>query len=191
MTLYLISAPDLTSSVLGKLCVPLLNMKNNEKKWWALKDKTLRTRAKGTFPQIQLEFELFWSPLRATYVTLNPKKEIHMKTVDKFKRQVFVTNVMRIKEVIVGILDFVGFIKSCLEWEDVPRSIMSFIIFMTVTYYFEPYMAPIGLLLFFLKHYIVARYIGAINIRNTFKNRRFQIYWTKKSRGFCHRYQCQ
>ena len=141
----------------GKLCVPLLNMKNNEKKWWALKDKTLRTRAKGTFPQIQLEFEIFWSPLRATYVTLNPKKEIHMKTVDKFKRQVFVNNVMRIKEVILGILDFVGFIKSCLEWEDVTRSIMSFIIFMTVTYYFEPYMAPIGLLLFFLKHYLVTR----------------------------------
>ena len=151
---------DSTSDFTGKLCVPLLNMKNNEKKWWALKDKTLRTRAKGTFPQIQLEFELFWSPLRATYVTLNPKKEIHMKTVDKFKRQVFVNNVMRIKEVIVGILDFVGFIKSCLEWEDVPRSIMSFIIFMTVTYYFEPYMAPIGLLLFFLKHYIVARFSG-------------------------------
>lgn len=148
---------------LGKLCVPLLTMKNNEKKWWALKDKTLRTRAKGTFPQIQLEFEHFWSPLRATYVTLNPKKEIHMKTVDKFKRQVFVNNVMRIKEVIVGILDFVGFIKSCLEWEDVPRSIMSFIIFMTVTYYFEPYMAPIGLLLFFLKHYIVARFSGQKN----------------------------
>lgn len=147
----------LESSIPGKLCVPLLSMKNNNKKWWALKDKTLRTRAKGTFPQIQLEFELAWSPLLATYVTLNPKKEIHMKTVDKFRRQVFVNNVMRIKEVILGILDFVGFIKSCLEWEDVPRSVIAFIIFMTVTYYFEPYMAPIGLLLFFLKHYIVKR----------------------------------
>ena len=141
----------------GRLCVPLLSVKNSDKKWWALKDKTLRTRAKGTFPQIQLEFELVWSPLMATYVTLNPKKEIHMKTVDKFKRQVFVNNVMRIKEVILSILDFVGFIKSCLEWEDVPRSVVAFIIFMTVTYYFEPYMAPIGLLLFFLKHYIVTR----------------------------------
>ena len=28
---------------------------------------------------------------------------------------------------------------------------------MTVTYYFEPYMAPIGLLLFFLKHYLITR----------------------------------
>jgi len=143
---------------LGKLSVPLLGMKNNEKKWWALKDKTLRTRAKGTFPQIQLEFELFWSPLMATYVTLNPKKEIYTKTDDKFKRQVFVNNVMRIKEVILSIMDFVGFIKSCLEWEDVPRSLIAFVIFMTVTYYFEPYMAPIGLLLFFLKYFIVTRY---------------------------------
>ena len=92
-------------------------MKNNEKRWFALKDKTLRTRAKGTFPQIQLEFELFWNPLQATYVTLNPRKEQHFKPVDKFKRQVFVNNVMRIKEVILAILDFVGFIKSCLEWE--------------------------------------------------------------------------
>ena len=101
----------------GKLSILLLSMKNNEKRWFALKDKTLRTRAKGTFPQIQLEFELFWNPLQATYVTLNPRKEQHFKPVDKFKRQVFVNNVMRIKEVILAILDFVGFIKSCLEWE--------------------------------------------------------------------------
>ena len=135
-------------------------MKNNEKRWFALKDKSLRSRAKGTFPQIQLEFELFWNPLLATYVTLNPRAEQHFKPVDKFRRQVFITNVMRIKEVILAILDFVGFIKSCLEWEDVPRSVVAFIIFMTVTYYFEPYMAPIGLLLFFLKHFLVNRYLG-------------------------------
>ena len=108
---------DDSFSVSGKLSIPLLSMRNNEKRWFALKDKTLRTRAKGTFPQIQLEFELFWNPLQATYVTLNPKKEQHFKPVDKFKRQVFVNNVMRIKEVILAILDFVGFIKSCLEWE--------------------------------------------------------------------------
>ena len=129
---FLLPVPDVNSSLylsvydedknhktefLGKLSIPLLSMKNNEKRWFALKDKALRTRAKGTFPQIQLEFELFWNPLQATYVTLNPRKEQHFKPVDKFKRQVFVNNVMRIKEVILAILDFVGFIKSCLEWE--------------------------------------------------------------------------
>ena len=103
-------------------------MRNNEKRWFALKDKTLRTRAKGTFPQIQLEFELFWNPLQATYVTLNPRKEQHFKPVDKFKRQVFVNNVMRIKEVILAILDFIGFIKSCLEWEGQASHLSSIIV---------------------------------------------------------------
>jgi hypothetical protein len=31
---------------------------------------------------------------------------------------------------------------------------------MTITYYFEPYMVPVGLLLIFLKHYLVTSYIG-------------------------------
>ena len=136
-------------------------MKNSDKKWFALKDKSLRTRSKGTFPQIQLEFELVWNPLLATYVTLNPKKEIFLKAGDKFNRQIFVNNVMRIKEVIFAILDFVAFIKSCLEWEDIPRSVIAFITFMTITYYFEPYMAPIGLLLLFLKHYFVTRHFSS------------------------------
>ena len=48
---------------------------------------------------------------------------------------------------------------------DVPRSVVAFIIFMTVTYYFEPYMAPIGLLLFFLKHYLVTRLVNRYQIQ--------------------------
>lgn len=36
---------------------------------------------------------------------------------------------------------------------------------MTVTYYFEPYMAPIGLLLFFLKHYLVTRLVNRYQIQ--------------------------
>ena len=62
-----------------------------------MQDKTLRCRAKGNFPAIQLEFELVWNPLRAAYCTLNPRAELHGRTTDKFKRTVFVNNVMRIK----------------------------------------------------------------------------------------------
>ena len=80
-------------------------------------------------------------------------------SVEKFKRQVFINNVMRIKAVILAIIDFGSFIQSCLEWQDIPRSIAAFVIFMTVTYYFKPFMAPIGLLLIFLKYYLVSQYI--------------------------------
>ena len=86
---------------------------------------------------------------------------------------------MRIKSCVVSILDFVQFIKSCLEWENpvrcffLPimtffphfcdlllfRSVISFVVFMTITWYFEPYMVPVGLLLIFLKQYIVTSYI--------------------------------
>ena len=171
---FLLSVPDVHSVLhitvydedknhktefLGKLCIPLLNLKNRDKRWYALKDKTLRCRAKGNFPQIQMEFDLVWNPLRATAVTLNPKLETHVQSVEKFKRQVFINNVMRIKAVILAIIDFGSFIQSCLEWQDIPRSIAAFVIFMTVTYYFEPFMAPIGLLLIFLKYYLVSRYI--------------------------------
>ena len=66
-----------------------------------MQDKTLRCRAKGNFPAIQLELELVWNPLRAAYCTLNPRAELHGRTADKFKRIVFVNNVMRIKVVII------------------------------------------------------------------------------------------
>jgi hypothetical protein len=79
--------------------------------------------------------------------------------VKKFNRQIFVNNVMRIKAGIMDILEFCNFIKSCLEWESPTRSITAFVIFMTITWYFEPYMVPVGLLLIFLKHHLVASYI--------------------------------
>ena len=87
-------------------------------------------------------------------------------------RAIFVNNVMRIKSAVVSIVEFVQFIKSCLEWEnpvryflpsvcftDNFRSVISFVVFMTITWYFEPYMVPVGLLLIFLKQYMVTSYI--------------------------------
>ena len=38
------------------------------------------------------------------------------------------------------------------------RSVISFVVFMTITWYFEPYMVPVGLLLIFLKQYMVTSY---------------------------------
>lgn len=46
---------------LGKVAIPLLRIRNNEKKWYALKDKKLRGRAKGNSPQILLEMNIVWN----------------------------------------------------------------------------------------------------------------------------------
>lgn len=51
------------SEIVGKISIPLLRISNGEKKWYALKDKTQRERAKGNFPRILLEMRVTWHPV--------------------------------------------------------------------------------------------------------------------------------
>lgn len=95
---------------LGKVAIPLLRIRNGEKKWYSLKDKKLHGRAKGNCPQILLEMTVLWNPIRASIRTLNPKEEKYMQTEVKFKRQVFVRNVMRLKAIIMFFIDLGKFI---------------------------------------------------------------------------------
>ena len=64
---------------LGKLALPLLRLECGRKRWFALKDKKMRFRAKGTnastVPQILMETDMVWNPVRASIRTLNPKDE--------------------------------------------------------------------------------------------------------------------
>ena len=136
-----------------------MKIDSGKRRWYALKDKKLRCRAKGNNPQIQLQLTLYWNPFRAAIRTLNPREEVYMKFTEKFKRAVFVNNVMRIKAVIMEFVSLVKFIESCLEWESPVRSTIAFISFLTITYYFQPYMFPVALLLIFIKNYIVMSYI--------------------------------
>nr|CAD7198986.1 unnamed protein product [Timema douglasi] len=145
---------------LGKVAIPLLRIKNGEKKWYALKDKKLHIRAKGNCPQILLEMTVIWNPIRASIRTLNPKEEKYMQTEVKFKRQVFVRNVMRLKAIIMFFIEIGKYIQGCFEWESTARSVVSLVLFIVVCYYFEPYMLPIALLLIFLKHYMVMSLMG-------------------------------
>ncbi|KRT85778.1 C2 domain containing protein [Oryctes borbonicus] len=91
---------------LGKIAIPLLRIKNGEKRWYALKDKKLRSRAKGSSPQILLEMAVIWNPIRACIRTLNPREEKYMQTELKFKRQVFVKNVLRLKVIVMHFYEY-------------------------------------------------------------------------------------
>ena len=76
------------SEFLGKIGIPLFNVESGKRRWYALKDKKLRCRAKGSNPQIQLELTLYWNAVRAAVKTLNPKDKRYMAVAEKFKRQV-------------------------------------------------------------------------------------------------------
>lgn len=49
---------------LGKVSIPLLRIRNGEKRWYCLKDKKLHVRAKGNCPMILLEMNVVWNPVR-------------------------------------------------------------------------------------------------------------------------------
>ncbi|XP_034940367.1 multiple C2 and transmembrane domain-containing protein isoform X5 [Chelonus insularis] len=141
---------------LGKVAIPLLKIRNGEKRWYALKDKKLRCRAKGNFPQILLEMTVIWNVLRACMRTINPKEKKYMEPEVKFKRQVFLKNVLRLKAIIMYFIDLGKYIQSCWEWESKTRSIVALVLFILGCYYFEPYMLPAAALLIMLKYCLVS-----------------------------------
>jgi len=48
------------------VCIPLLRIRNSQKKWYVLKDRKLRCRAKGSNPKILLDLDVTWN-----YVTFD------------------------------------------------------------------------------------------------------------------------
>ncbi|XP_016839970.1 multiple C2 and transmembrane domain-containing protein isoform X2 [Nasonia vitripennis] len=144
---------------LGKVAIPLLKIRNGEKRWYALKDKKLRCRAKGNSPQILLELTVLWNVLRACIRTLNPKEKKYMEPEMKFKRQVFLRNVLRLKSIIVIFIDLGKYIQSCWEWESKMRSIIALVLFVVGVYYFEPYMIPTAAFLILFKYYVMTVHV--------------------------------
>ncbi|XP_076545990.1 multiple C2 domain and transmembrane region protein isoform X3 [Osmia lignaria lignaria] len=140
---------------LGKVAIPLLKIRNGEKRWYALKDKKLRGRAKGNSPQILLEMNVVWNVVRGCVQTLNPKEKKYMEPEIKFKRQVFLRNVLRLKAIIVIVIDIGKYVQSCWEWESKMRSIVALVFFILGCYYFEPYMFPGAALLILLRYYLL------------------------------------
>lgn len=105
--------------------------------------------------------DLKWNPIRAAIRTLNPKDERYLTVCEKFKRQIFLNNVMRVKAIIMEFVDLGKFLESCLEWENPIQSLVVFFSIVVITYYFQPYMFPIFLLLIFLKNYVILSYLDS------------------------------
>ena len=76
---------DKKSDFLGRIAIPLLKIKNGERRWYALKDEKLIGRAKGS---ILLELSLNYNPIRAAIRTVNPQEARFDEVEPKFRRQV-------------------------------------------------------------------------------------------------------
>ena len=72
--------------------------------------KELSKIAQSGHPEYNCKLQI-WSKFRAAVRTLNPKEERYLHTIEKFKRQIFLNNVMRIKAIIMEFVNLGKFIQ--------------------------------------------------------------------------------
>ncbi|XP_071964600.1 multiple C2 and transmembrane domain-containing protein 1-like isoform X3 [Antedon mediterranea] len=137
---------------LGKIAIPLLNIKNGERKFYSLKDKKLRSRVKGA---LLLEMEFIFNHIKGAIRTVNPRETKYMEVDQKFKISVLQRNVNRVTKLVGNIIDTGKFINSCFQWESKPRSLTAFIAYLVIVWNFELYMVPMAILLIFFWKYLI------------------------------------
>ncbi|KAH3839143.1 hypothetical protein DPMN_112567, partial [Dreissena polymorpha] len=144
---------------LGMVAIPLLRMRPREKKWYALKDRKLIHRTKGS---IQLEFDFIYNHIKAAVRTVNPKEEKFMQPEPKFKISVMKRNIDRVTSIISTFIEGGKFINSCFNWDSPIRSLTAFLVFLVIVWIFEPYMLPLTLVVLLLKNILMS------SIQNTY-----------------------
>ncbi|XP_059155457.1 multiple C2 and transmembrane domain-containing protein 1-like isoform X7 [Physella acuta] len=143
---------------LGKVAIPLLRIKNGERRWYALKDRKTLHKTKGA---ILLEMDMVYNHLKAAIRTVNPKEEKLMLPDQKFKISTMKQNINRVSQIIGVFIDTGRFIQSCFDWQSPPRTITAFIVYLVAVWNFELYMLPISLLLIFIKNLVIAQIVGS------------------------------
>ncbi|KOB74242.1 Multiple C2 and transmembrane domain-containing protein 1 [Operophtera brumata] len=138
------------SEDVGKVSIPLLNINNDEKQWYALKDSTQRERAKGNNPRILLEMKITWSPLRASMRVINPKEEKYLELDDKLQRHIFARNLSRAKAVFSWIMDAFRIVKTLFEWESRKSNVIALLTWLLFCWFFKMWMLPLLLLIPFV-----------------------------------------
>ncbi|KRY85198.1 Multiple C2 and transmembrane domain-containing protein 2 [Trichinella pseudospiralis] len=148
--------PNSRNEFLGKVAFPLIQVKNGERRWYQLKDQKLKSFVKG---RIQLETKILRNPIRASIRVFTPKESKYIYAEEKFKRQIFMQNVNRLKESATSVMEMVSMSKKLLSWETPLHSVLALIGFILVVYFIELYMIPLALLGLFAKDAILSLFI--------------------------------
>ncbi|XP_035246383.1 multiple C2 and transmembrane domain-containing protein 1 isoform X5 [Anguilla anguilla] len=143
---------DRSADFLGKVAIPLLRIRNGERKAYALKNKELTGPTKGV---IFLETDVIFNTIKAGLRTLVPIEQKYIEEEPKVSKQLLQQNFNRVKRCILVLINSGYYVNSCLEWESPQRSICAFLLFLLVVWNFELYMIPLSLLLLLAWNYFL------------------------------------
>ncbi|CAF3687427.1 unnamed protein product [Rotaria sp. Silwood1] len=138
----------------GKVVIPLLTIKNGEKKWIALKDRKCMSLVKGA---IEIEATFIYTNLKAVIRTFNPRQQEYYQITEKFSPIAIKQHVTRIRNMLKGTVDVVKFIDYCFRWENPRLSFSVLMVTLVFIWNFELYMLPC-ILLFLLARNVIAEY---------------------------------
>uniref|UniRef100_A0A8C2JRU0 Multiple C2 domains, transmembrane 1b n=1 Tax=Cyprinus carpio TaxID=7962 RepID=A0A8C2JRU0_CYPCA len=142
---------DRSADFLGKVAIPLLNIRNSEQKAYVLKNKELTRPTKGV---IFLEADVIFN-VKASLRTFVPPEQKYIEEESKVSKQMLQQNFNRVKRCVLFLINTGSYINSCFQWESPRRSLCAFLIFVVVVWNFEIYMVPLSLLLLLTWNYFL------------------------------------
>ncbi|CAF4883551.1 unnamed protein product [Pieris macdunnoughi] len=151
-------ANTLLNESIGKVSIPLLRVANNEKRWYALKDRNKRNSARGDHPRVLLQMSLKYHPVKASLKLFQAKEEQHVKKGMKFDIGLLYSNVVFVSHVFQALQQINEFYKRLFEWDDREFSLFVLIGWIIFCYFIQIWMIPLSLLMPFLWHWIWNRH---------------------------------
>uniref|UniRef100_A0A672QYZ0 Multiple C2 and transmembrane domain containing 1 n=1 Tax=Sinocyclocheilus grahami TaxID=75366 RepID=A0A672QYZ0_SINGR len=143
---------DRSADFLGKVAIPLLNIRNSEQKAYVLKNKELTGPTKGV---IFLEADVIFNAVKASLRTFVPPEQKYIEEEAKVSKQMLQQNFNRVKRCVLFLINVGSYINSCFQWESPRRSLCAFLIFVVGVWNFEIYMVPLSLLLLLAWNYFL------------------------------------
>ncbi|CAH2253332.1 jg967 [Pararge aegeria aegeria] len=148
---------SMKGETIGKVSIPLLRIKNNEKRWYALKDRSKKNSARGNCPRILLEMSLVWNPVKASMRVLSPKETKYIQKPAKFDIPLIYSNLIFVKNIFKVFQIGNEHLKRVFEWENQEKSICALLGWLIFWYFFRMWMTPILLTLPFAHYWLTQR----------------------------------
>ncbi|XP_068628405.1 multiple C2 and transmembrane domain-containing protein 1-like [Battus philenor] len=174
----------LITEFLGQISIPLLNIKNGEMHWYALKCRNNRISARGNCPRILLQMTVVWNPIKATLRLFRPKEVKHIEEPNRWDFPLLFRNLRVFADTFHSMCYMNEIFKSVFEWNSKEISALALLVWVIFCYHLVAWAIPLILLLvfIFLWIYTNGKYLFTDNSANMGMKTE-NNYESKKNKG--------
>ncbi|CBY31374.1 unnamed protein product [Oikopleura dioica] len=143
LTLSIYDEDQNEDDFLGRLCLPIADMINDQKIEYRLKTKRLDNFTQGA---LTITCSRYYNPIRGNARLFKPKQRAYWNCEPKYTFDTFFTNVNRLKAFeMPDIAPLLALMYDVIHWKNKPLSFLIWIGTMGAVHSFEPWMIPAAL----------------------------------------------